>query len=314
MTARDLLRERATADLQALEPAVLFDSYDTHYRHSLIVGAAATHSAATNTTRYSSEVDYPVAAEMSYRGATGQLSAEQQTQYGEAIKEFRKASTVEVHARGGQAEASSTNTTGASKRVCTWSIGNTDLCLRGRFGRPGLSDPTAIDEGWSGNGFCVGSSDHLKRTIACVRRVQGCDHKTGDVRSWNRAGHPLRAFRDENVSRRRVVIHPAGTDDNVIKAGFTECLLGPLFLSDCPTKDDQPGPERHSFTGVTNPDGTLENEGSDALVDGRFDEVQDSVPVNDTARPGQSSSQTRACSEQNSVAAFDGAPCVFGVQ
>lgn len=101
---RDLLRERATADLETLEPAVLFDRYGTHYLHSLIVGAAATYSAATNTTRYSSDVDYTVAAEMSYRGATGQLSAEQQTQYGEAIEEFRKASTIEVHARGGQAE------------------------------------------------------------------------------------------------------------------------------------------------------------------------------------------------------------------
>jgi len=101
---RALLSERAAADLQTLEPTVLFDSYGTHYLHSLIVGAAATYSAATNTTRYRSEVDFTVAAEMSYRGATGQLSADQQTQYGEAIEEFRKASTIKVHARGGQAE------------------------------------------------------------------------------------------------------------------------------------------------------------------------------------------------------------------
>jgi hypothetical protein len=101
---RDLLRERTTADIETLEPTVLFERYGTHYLHSLIVGAAATYSAATNTTRYSSNVGLTVAAEMSYRGATGQLSAEQRTQYGEAIKEFREASTIKVHARGGQAE------------------------------------------------------------------------------------------------------------------------------------------------------------------------------------------------------------------
>jgi len=100
----ELLRERAATELETLEPTLLFDRYGTHYLHSLIVGASATYSAATNTTKYNSEVDFTVAAEMSYRGVTGQLSADQRTQYGEAIEEFRKASTVKVHARGGQAE------------------------------------------------------------------------------------------------------------------------------------------------------------------------------------------------------------------
>ncbi len=100
----ELLRERAATDLETADPTVLFDRYGTHYLHSLIVGAAATYSAATNTTKYNSEVDFAVAAEMSYRGVTGQLSANQETQYSEAIEEFRKASTVKVHARGGQAE------------------------------------------------------------------------------------------------------------------------------------------------------------------------------------------------------------------
>lgn len=101
---RALLRDRVANDLEALEPEVLFDTYGTHYLHSLIVGASATYSAATNIIKYRSSTEYTQAAEISYRGLTGQLSASEESRYAETIDQFRASSTVKVHAQGGRAE------------------------------------------------------------------------------------------------------------------------------------------------------------------------------------------------------------------
>jgi hypothetical protein len=101
---RSYVRPHVAEDLATMDPTELFDTYGTHYLRGLIVGAAATYSAATNTTKYSSSVDFATAAEWSYRGATGQFEGEMEARHEEAISEFRQASTIEVHARGGRAE------------------------------------------------------------------------------------------------------------------------------------------------------------------------------------------------------------------
>jgi hypothetical protein len=102
---RQYVRPHVVEDLETMAPAELFDTYGTHYLRGLIVGAAATYSAATNTTKYSSDVDITTAAEWSYLGATGQeAEANMEVRYREAVQEFRQASTIEVRARGGRAE------------------------------------------------------------------------------------------------------------------------------------------------------------------------------------------------------------------
>jgi hypothetical protein len=102
---RPFVRPQVAEDLATMDPVDLFDTYGTHYLRNLIVGAAATYSAATNVTKYESDVSIGVAAELSYLDATGQQSgADMEVKNREAVQSFREASTIEVHARGGRAE------------------------------------------------------------------------------------------------------------------------------------------------------------------------------------------------------------------
>jgi hypothetical protein len=91
---RDYVRSSVADDLATMDPVDLFDTYGTHFLRSLIAGAAATYSAATNVTEYESDVSIAAAAKLSYLGATGQeAEAEMEARDREAIQEFRKAST-----------------------------------------------------------------------------------------------------------------------------------------------------------------------------------------------------------------------------
>lgn len=102
---RNYVRPSVAEHLATMDPVDLFDTYPTHFLRSLIASAAATYSAATNVTEYESDASIAAAAKLSYLGATGQKAeAEMEVRDREAIREFRKASTIEVHARGGRAE------------------------------------------------------------------------------------------------------------------------------------------------------------------------------------------------------------------
>jgi hypothetical protein len=83
------------------DPQTLLERYGTHYLAKAVIGARASHSSSTNTTRFTSSLSVAAAAEMHYKGLVGSLDAEAKAKYRSDLEAFAKASKVQVRVRGG---------------------------------------------------------------------------------------------------------------------------------------------------------------------------------------------------------------------
>lgn len=97
-----ILRPAVRDDLEGgADPQTLFERYGTHYLAKVVIGARASHSSATNTTRFTSSLSVAVAAEMHYKGLVGRLDATAKAKYQSDLESFSKASKIQVRVRGG---------------------------------------------------------------------------------------------------------------------------------------------------------------------------------------------------------------------
>ncbi len=97
-----ILKPSVRDDLEGgAEPETLFERYGTHYLAKAVIGARASHSSSTNTTRFSSSLSDAAAAEMHYKGLVGSLDAAAKAKYQNDLESFSKASKVQVRVRGG---------------------------------------------------------------------------------------------------------------------------------------------------------------------------------------------------------------------
>lgn len=97
-----ILKPAVRDDLEGgAEPQTLFERYGTHYLAKAVIGARASHSSSTNTTRFTSSLAVSAAAEMHYKGLVGSLDAQAKTKYQADMESFAKASKVQVRVRGG---------------------------------------------------------------------------------------------------------------------------------------------------------------------------------------------------------------------
>ena len=97
-----ILKPSVRDDLEGgAEPETLFERYGTHYLAKAVIGARASHSSSTNTTRFSSSLSVAAAAEMHYKGLVGSLDAAAKAKYQNDLESFSKASKVQVRVRGG---------------------------------------------------------------------------------------------------------------------------------------------------------------------------------------------------------------------
>lgn len=111
----DMVREKVRNDLDNLEPTELFKKYGTHFLNSLIIGATSVYSSATNTSEYSSSIDYTAALALRYKNLTGSISGEMSVEEKEAVSSLESSSKITIFVQGGQAEKASTILEGSYK-------------------------------------------------------------------------------------------------------------------------------------------------------------------------------------------------------
>ena len=82
-------------------PTKLFDNYGTYFVNRIAIGGRAVYCSTTNKLQYDNKVSLSVAAEMSYKGLVGKLSASEEAAYSSAISSFNSCSETRVLTRGG---------------------------------------------------------------------------------------------------------------------------------------------------------------------------------------------------------------------
>ena len=100
---RKIVKPPVAEDLDQMEPALLFDTYGTHFISSLVVGTKTLASYTTLKTSFTKAESLRIAAEMSYKSFV-QVDVKHTTETATTLREFNQASTRRIRVYGGRQE------------------------------------------------------------------------------------------------------------------------------------------------------------------------------------------------------------------